>query len=200
MIDVDTIVFDVGGVLVEWDPRHVYRELIDDDAFDAFLARVPLMERNFLDNDRGVPIAVTVDELCGLHPDDDALIRVWGERYTDFAHRVLDDVVEILAELHTGGTRLLALSNAPLEMTSVWRSFPFCEYFEGVVISGEEGVVKPDPAIFRRLVERFGVDPARAVFIDDATRNVDAAATLGFRAVLFESAAQLRAALDLPPA
>jgi 2-haloacid dehalogenase len=200
MIDVDTVVFDVGGVLVEWDPRHVYRELIDDDAIDAFLARVPLMERNFLDNDRGVPIAVTVDELCALHPDDDELIRVWGDRYTDFAHRVLHDVVEIVAELHAAGTRLLALSNAPLEMAKVWRAFPFCDYFEGVLISGEEGVVKPDPAIFRLLVERFGVGPARAVFVDDAARNIDAAAALGFRTVLFESAAQLRAALDLPAA
>jgi 2-haloacid dehalogenase len=83
-------------------------------------------------------------------------------------------------------------------MASVWRAFPFCDYFEGVLISGEEGVVKPDPAIFRLLIERFAVDPARAVFVDDAARNVEAAATLGFGTVLFESAAQLRAALDLP--
>ena len=119
---IDTVVFDVGGVLVEWDPRHVYRALLEDHEIDAFFARVPLFERNYRDNDRGVPIAVTVDELCALHPDDAELIRTWGARYPDMAHRVDDDVVAIVEALHARGVRLLALSNAPSEMTSVWRA------------------------------------------------------------------------------
>jgi 2-haloacid dehalogenase len=192
---IDTVVFDVGGVLVEWDPRHVYRALLDDDEIDAFFARVPLFERNYRDNDRGVPIAVTVDELCALHPDDEPLIRTWGERYSDFVHRVDDEVVAIVEALYERRVRLLALSNAPSEMTSVWRAYPFCDYFDGIVISSEEGVVKPEPAIFERLCDRFAVDPSRAVFVDDAARNVDAARALGFHTVLFEDAAQLRAAL-----
>lgn len=194
---IDTVVFDMGGVLVEWDPRHIYRDLLPDDAaIDAFFARVPLLERNYRDNDRGVPIATTVDELCALHPDDEHLIRAWGERYPAMARRVYDDVVEIVAELHALGLRLLALSNAPREMEATWRAFDFCRYFEGFVISGEEGVVKPQPEIFRRLIERFGVDPAHAVFVDDVQHNVDAARTLGFHGVRHESAEQLRRELD----
>jgi 2-haloacid dehalogenase len=194
---IDTVVFDMGGVLVEWDPRHVYRELLPDDAaIDAFFGRVPLFERNYRDNDRGVPIAATVEELCALHPDDDHLIRAWGEHYPRMARRVYDDVVEIVAELHARGLRLLALSNAPLEMEATWRAFEFVRYFDGFVISGEEGVVKPEPAIFQVLIDRFGVDPANAVFVDDVQHNVDAANSLGFHSILFESAPQLRRALD----
>jgi 2-haloacid dehalogenase len=196
--DYDTVVFDMGGVLVDWDPRHVYRDVLaDDDALDAFLARVPLLERNYRDNDRGVPIATTVEELCGLHPDDEHLIRLWADRYPDMARAVHDDVVAIVEELHGLGTRLLALSNAPLEMVGTWRAYPFCRFFDGMVISSEEGVVKPDPAIFERLVERFGVRPATTVFVDDAERNVRAAEQVGFRGVLFTSAPRLRADLGL---
>jgi HAD superfamily hydrolase (TIGR01509 family) len=190
-------VFDMGGVLVEWDPRHVYRTLLPDDhAIDAFFARVPLFERNYRDNDRGVPIASTVEELCALHPDDEHLIRAWGEHYPTMARRVYDDVVGIVAELHARGLRLLALSNAPLEMEATWRAFDFCRYFEGFVISGEEGVVKPEPEIFQVLIDRFGVDPANAVFVDDVQANIDAGVALGFEGVLFESAEQLRRALE----
>jgi 2-haloacid dehalogenase len=194
---IDTVVFDMGGVLVEWDPRHVYRTLLPDDtAIDAFFARVPLFERNYRDNDRGVPIASTVEDLCALHPADEHLIRAWGEHYPTMARRVYDDVVEIVAELHARGLRLLALSNAPREMEVTWRTFDFCRYFEGFVISGEEGVVKPEPEIFERLIERFGVAPSNAVFVDDVQHNIDAANALGFNGILFESAEQLRRELD----
>jgi 2-haloacid dehalogenase len=194
---IDTVVFDLGGVLVDWDPRHVYRELLPDDAaIDAFFARVPLFERNYQDNDRGVPIATTVDELCELHPGDEHLIRAWGDNYTTMARRIYDDVVEIVAELHARGVRLLALSNAPLEMEPTWRAFDFCRYFEGFVISGEEGVVKPERAIFEVLIERYGVDPANAAFVDDVQHNIDAANELGFHGVLHQSAEQLRRDLD----
>jgi 2-haloacid dehalogenase len=194
---IDTVVFDMGGVLVDWDPRHIYRTLLPDDAaIDAFFGRVPLFERNYRDNDRGVPIASTVDELCALHPDDEHLIRAWGEHYPTMARRVYDDVVEIVAELHARGLRLLALSNAPLEMEATWRAFDFCRYFEGFVISGEEGVVKPEPAIFQVLIDRFRVDPASTVFVDDVQHNVDAANALGFNSIRFASAEQLRRELD----
>jgi 2-haloacid dehalogenase len=194
---IDTVVFDMGGVLVDWDPRHIYRTLLPDDAaVDEFFGRVPLFERNYRDNDRGVPIASTVEELCALHPDDEQLIRAWGEHYPTMARRVYDDVVEIVAELHARGLRLLALSNAPLEMEATWKAFDFCRYFEGFVISGEEGVVKPEPAIFERLIERFAITPRNAVFVDDVQHNVDAANALGFNSILFESAEQLRRALD----
>jgi 2-haloacid dehalogenase len=195
--DYDTVVFDVGGVLLEWDPRHLYRTLLPSDAeIDAFLGRVPLVEHNYDHNDRGVPIATTVERLCAQFPDDHALITAWGDRLADMVVP-LDDAIEVVGELHGRGTRLLLLSNAPIEMAAIMRSYAFCERFDGGVFSGEEGVVKPEPEIFRLLVERFSVEPARAVFVDDKEPNVRAAEAEGFRGVVYESAAQLRAALGL---
>jgi 2-haloacid dehalogenase len=81
-------------------------------------------------------------------------------------------------------------------MTDTWRAFEFVRYFDGFVISGEEGVVKPEPAIFQVLIDRFDVDPANAVFVDDVQHNIDAANALGFNGILFESAEQLRRELD----
>jgi 2-haloacid dehalogenase len=193
----DTIVFDIGGVFLEWDPRHLYRTLLaSDDEIDAFLARVPLVRHNFEDNDRGVPIATTCAMLCEQHPDDHALITAWGERLADMIVP-LHDGIEVLDELHALGTRLLFLSNAPVEVTAIMRSYPFSARFEGGVFSGEEGVVKPDAEIFHLLMERFAVDPPRAVFVDDRAANVRAAEALGFRGVVYESAPQLRRDLGL---
>jgi 2-haloacid dehalogenase len=194
--DIDAVVFDLGGVLLDWDPRHLYRTLLADDAaIDAFFARVPLFERNFRDHDRGMPMAATVDELCAAHPDDTALIIAWADRYTDMVRGVFDDVVSILEELHDQGVRLFALSNAPREVASSLRSYDFCRVFEGMVISGEERIAKPDAAIFRLLVDRFGVEPRRSVFVDDVDTNVHAARALGFQGIVFRSAEQLRSDL-----
>ena len=193
----DTVVFDVGGVLVEWDPRHVYRTLLDDDAaIDAFFARVPILEHNFRDNDRGVPIATTVETLCAAHPDDHALITAWGDRLADMLVP-LDDVIAVVDELHERGIRLLLLSNAPVENAAITRSYPFCARFAGGVFSGEEGVVKPEREIFDVLIERFDVDAKRAVFVDDKEPNVRAAEALGFQGIVFRDADQLRRELGL---
>jgi 2-haloacid dehalogenase len=195
MIDtgIDTVVFDLGGVLLDWDPRYLYRTLLDDDAaIDAFFARVPLLERNFRDHDRGVPMSATVEELCAAHPDDAALIEAWADRYEEMMGRSFDDVVAILEALHERGVRLFALSNAPREVAVALRAYPFCTAFEGMVISGEEGIAKPDPAIFGLLVERFGIDPSTAAFVDDVEANVRAAQALGFQGIVFRSAEQLR--------
>jgi 2-haloacid dehalogenase len=193
----DTVVFDLGGVLIDWDPRHVYRALLDDAAIDEFFARVPLLEHNFREHDRGVPIAPTIEQLCAAHPGDAELIRTWQARYHDMVGGFFDDVVAVVEELHARGTRLFALSNAPREVAAAYRGFDFCHLFEGMVISGEEGIAKPDAEIFELLVERFGIDPGRAVFVDDVARNVDAAKAVGFDGIVFTSAVQLRRDLGL---
>jgi 2-haloacid dehalogenase len=108
----------------------------------------------------------------------------------------IEPTVEILAELRRRDVRLLALSNWSSDTFVVARPrYPFLEWFEGLVISGDVGIAKPDPAIFHHLIDRFGLDPAATVYIDDAAANVAAAAELGMLAIRFEDAAKLRASL-----
>jgi len=186
-------VFDVGGVLVDWDPRHLYRKAFADEAeMERFLAEVCTWEWHH-EHDKGARFADTIPALAAVFPEHEPLIRMWDARYLEMVPGPIDGMPELVRDLHRRGHRLLLLSNMPSE---VWQ--PLCDRFEwfdlfdGAVVSGNEKVVKPDPAIFRILVARFGVDPHSCVFVDDRAENVDAARALGFEAVLFSDAASLR--------
>jgi 2-haloacid dehalogenase len=187
------VVFDLGGVLIDWDPRHLYRHLIPDEAeMERFLREVVSAEWN-LEHDRGRPFAEGVALLKREHPDQAGLIEAFRERWPETLGGAIEGTVEILAELRTSGIRLLALTNWSAETWPIGRArFPFLAWFEAVIVSGEERLVKPDPAIFRILVDRHGLDPATTVFVDDLARNVEAAASLGFRTILFTTPAALR--------
>lgn len=193
-----TIVFDVGGVLVDWDPKHLYRTVFDDeDEMARFLAEVCTWEWHH-EHDKGVPFAQSIPALASAFPDHAPLIAMWESRYLEMVAGEIQGMPELLRELHARGDRLLVLSNMPAE---VWppltEMFDWFSLFDGAVVSGDEKVVKPDPAIYRVLVERFGVDPARSTFVDDRAENVAAARALGFDAILFSDATSLRRALDL---
>ena len=188
---IDTVVFDLGNVLVRWDRRLLYEQLIDDPAeLDHFLDHVLTLDVNE-DLDRGVPLAEVTAALASRHPDHADLIDAFRTRWPETLGGVIDETVEIVEQLR-GRVRLFALSNFGRETFEMSRPhLPFLEEFDGLVISGREGVVKPEPAIFELLCERHDVDPARALFTDDGPANVTAAAALGFTTVLFESPAQL---------
>ena len=187
------VVFDLGGVLLDWDPRHLYRRLIPDEAeMERFLRDVVSAAWN-LEHDRGRSFAEGVALLTREHPDHADLIAAFHERWPEMLGGAIAGSVEILAELRASGARLLALTNWSAETGPIGLArFPFLAWFEAVIVSGEERLVKPDPAIFRLLVERHGLDPARTVFIDDLPANVAAASSLGFRAIRFTDAAALR--------
>lgn len=194
---VRAVVFDFGGVLVDWDPRHLYRKLFDDPVeMERFLAEVCTSEWH-LEHDRGRPMA----ESCRLLADESApelrpLIEAWGARFAEMVAGEVPGTVAVLGELRDRGVPLYGLTNMPAEaMPWLRAAHPFLAWFDGIVVSGEERLVKPDPTVFRLLVDRFRLDPAATVFVDDVQRNVDAAAAVGLRAVRFESAAQLRADL-----
>jgi 2-haloacid dehalogenase len=191
---VDTVVFDLGGVLIDWNPRYLYRSLIADEAeMEAFLADVVSAAWN-LEHDRGRPFAEGVALLIREHPDQAALIAAYAERWVEMLGGPILGTVDVLAELRAAGVRLLALTNWSAETWPVGRSrFPFLDWFEGIVVSGTERIAKPDPALFRILIERYGLDPRRTVYIDDLPANVAVAAELGFRAIRFTDAADLRA-------
>ncbi len=192
-----TVVFDLGAVLIDWNPRYLFRALIDDpDEMERFLAEVTTQAWNH-EQDRGRSWADAVAVLVAQHPEHEPLIRAYHERWTEMLGDAIHDTVEILAELRDAGVALYALSNWSAETFPVARErYPFLGWFRGIVISGEVGAAKPEPAVYEALVERYGVVPAESVFIDDQPVNVEAARELGFHAIRFRDAAALRRDLE----
>ena len=188
-----TVVFDLGGVLIDWDPRYLYRQLFDDpDEMESFLGEVTTAEWN-AHQDAGRPWAEAIELLVAEHPERRELIEAFHRRWREMLAGEIPGTVDLLAELRATGIRLLALSNWSAEMFPFARErFDFLNWFEVIVISGDVGVNKPDRRIFEHLVERFGLEPATALFIDDSSANVATAAALGFRAIQFTDAAALR--------
>jgi 2-haloacid dehalogenase len=199
---VDAVVFDLGGVLLDWDPRHLYRKLIDDpDRLADFLDRICTGEWHMA-HDLGVPTLESCQELAREHPQHADLIMAWAERGEEMIAGQIDGTVEVLADLRRAGVPCFALSNMEAETFPLRRArFAFMRDFDGWVISGLEGVAKPDPAIFDLLLSRHGLDPARTAFIDDNPGNVAAARQLGVQAIRFADPGQVRGelrALGLP--
>jgi len=189
----DTVVFDLGGVLIDWNPRYLYRRLFDDEAaMEHFLEHVCNSAWNER-QDAGRPWHEAVAELSAAHPQHASLIEAYWHCWEETLGDAIEETVALLAALKRRGLRLYALTNWSAETFPVaLRRFEFLGWFEGIVVSGSERLIKPDPAIFRRLFERYGIEPARAVYIDDAKRNVEAAERLGMRACWFREPAALR--------
>jgi 2-haloacid dehalogenase len=187
------VVFDLGGVLVDWDPRYLYRQLFDDpDEMESFLAEVTTAEWN-AHQDAGRPWAEAVELLVAEHPQRRELIEVFHRRWPEMLAGEIPGTVSVLADLRAAGVRLIALSNWSAETFPFARErFDFLAWFEGIVISADVGVNKPDRRIFDHLAEEFAIDPAAALFIDDSSANVDAAKALGFRVIQFTDATTLR--------
>jgi 2-haloacid dehalogenase len=198
------VVFDLGGVLIDWNPRYLYRTLFDDEAeMEAFLAEVTTQEWN-AQQDAGRPWSEAVEALVALHPGRRDLIEAYWHRWPETLGGPIQGTVDILGELRARGVRTYALSNWSAETFPLARPrFPFLEWFDGILISGEAKLAKPDARIFAHLLERFGLEPGSTVFIDDSTANVRAAEAAGLIAMRFENPEKLRAelvALRLLPA
>ena len=188
-----TVVFDLGGVLIDWNPRYLYRHLFDDEtAMETFLAEVATPEWNAR-QDEGRTWAAAVEMLASEHPEHRDLIAAYWHRWHEMLGGAIGPTVEILDELRGSGVRLLALTNWSAETFPVARErYHFLEWFDGIVVSGDLKIAKPDPRIFRHLVDHYGLEPSATVFIDDSAANVSAAAALGLTALRFEGAATLR--------
>jgi|SRR5687768_12009768 2-haloacid dehalogenase len=187
------VVFDLGGVLVDWDPRYLYRQLFDDPhEMESYLAEVTTAEWN-AHQDAGRSWAEAVELLVAEHPERRELIEAFHRRWPEMLAGEIPGTVDVLADLRAANVRLIALSNWSAETFPFARErFDFLAWFEGIMISGDVGVNKPDPRIFDHLVEQFGIEPAATLFIDDSSANVDAAKALGFHAIRFTDATALR--------
>lgn len=193
---VDAVVFDLGGVLVDWNPRYLYRKIFGTEAeVEEFLERVCTPAWN-AEQDRGRPWAEAVRLLQGKFPHYAREIEAYHLRWSETLAGDLPESVAILSQLRQAPVRLLALTNWSAETFPVARErFAFLRWFEGIVVSGEEEMIKPDAEIFELLCRRYRVRPERAVFIDDSARNVQAAQALGFHGIHFTGTASLREGL-----
>ncbi len=181
------VVFDLGNVLIPWDIRRLYRDVITDPAdLDRFLGEVLTTEVN-AQVDLGRPLAEVTNELAERYPDDAENIAVFRDRWVGCVSDPIPETVAILTELVGAGVRCLALSNFGRDtFQSVEDRFaPVLGQFDGMVISGFEGVIKPDPAIYHLLCDRYEIEPADAFFIDDSQANIAAANELGFETFHF---------------
>lgn len=191
---ITAVAFDLGGVLIDWNPRHLYRQLFGEDelAMERFLAEVCTPEWNGR-FDAGRPFAEGVAELAAAYPEHAALIAAYHTRWAEMLGLEFAETVTIVRELKSAGYRTFALSNWSAETFPLTRlRYAFLEEFEGIEISGEVGVRKPNPAIFRHFLDRFGLKPEATVFIDDWDRNIAAATQVGLVAVHFVNADRLR--------
>ncbi len=194
---ITTVVFDLGGVLIDWNPRHLYRKIFgaDEAAMERFLAEVCTPEWNGR-LDAGRPFAEGVAELIEAHPDQAEAIAAFQTRWPEMLGGSFEGSVRIMREVRRAGLGTYALSNWSAETFPVTRPrYPFLEEMDGILISGEVGVGKPDPAIYREFLRRFGLAAETSVYIDDWDRNVAAAASVGMTAIQFRDADQLRADL-----
>lgn len=194
---VEAVVFDLGGVLIDWDPRHLYRKLFDDSAaMERFLAEVCSQSWNE-QADLGRPTAEITAELCAVHPGKRSLIESYYARFSEMMSGAIEGSVDILRRLHARGMPLFALSNFSAETFPLARRrFAFLEHFSGLVISGEEGMTKPDRRIYELTVERHALNPAHTLFIDDRDDNAQAARAAGWQALHFTSPKQLARDLE----
>lgn len=191
---IEAAVFDIGGVLLDWDPRHLYRKLFSDQvAMERFLSEVCTLDWHAA-HDRGRSARESCAELAARHPAQAELIMAWAQRSEEMVVGPIEGTVALLAELRAAGLPCYALTNMEAETYPLRRErWEFLRWFDGAVVSAHERVIKPDPEIFRRLLDRFALRAESTALIDDSPRNIETALGLGFRAVRFESPAQLRA-------
>jgi 2-haloacid dehalogenase len=192
---VTTVVLDLGNVLVRWDPRLPFAGWLSDAEVLRFFDDVDFPALN-LRQDAGRPWAQARAEVAATHPEHVAALDRYVERFADSLPGPVPGSAELVEELRAAGVRLLGLTNWSAQtFPHAVPAAPAIGLLEDVLVSGHEGIAKPDPAIFRLLAERYGLDPARTLFADDSPRNVAAAAAEGYVAVLFTDAATLRADL-----
>lgn len=190
------VVFDIGNVLVHWEPRALYREIFaSEDEVEWFIANVCNSDWN-LEQDRGRSFAEAVREATARFPEHADAIAAYDLRWHETMPGPIDGTVGILEELRQRGTPLYAITNFNQDkFRETLERFSFLRTFRDIVVSGDERLLKPDPAIYRVLLERNGIDAAACVFIDDSEKNVRGAEAVGMKAIHFTTPQALRADL-----
>jgi 2-haloacid dehalogenase len=190
-------IFDLGGVVIDWNPRYLYRKLFhgDETAMEYFLAAVCTSSWNE-QQDAGRSFADGCGYLKRLHPDKAKLIDAWFQQYGEMLGGEIPGTVDILRELRSRNVPIYALSNWSTETFPIAvNRFECLSWFNGVLLSGEVKMLKPDRRIFEIFLDTFRIEPSSAIYIDDRSENVEAAIDLGMCGVVFKDSRALRAEL-----
>ena len=193
----DTLVFDLGGVLVDWNPDYLYKNIIpDEEERRWFLSTICTPDWNE-EQDAGRSLRDGTELLVKKYPGHEASIRAFYDRWEEMLGGPIHATVEIFRELkEKTDLKLYALTNWSAETFPVaLELYEFLHWFDGRLVSGEEKIRKPMPEIYRLLIRRFGIDPKRAIYVDDNLRNVVPAQEEGFQGIHFRSPEQFRAEL-----
>lgn len=194
----DTIIFDLGAVLIDWNPRHLYRKIFKtEEEISWFLENICTSEWND-EQDAGRSFEEATEELVAKHPDWEEPVRAWYGRWQETIQGPIHGTVDILKAIkESKNYRLYALTNWSAQ-TFPWAldTFEFLHWFEGIVISGVEKMRKPQPEFYQILFDRYRVDPGNTLFIDDNAKNIETGRAIGLTTIHFQSPAQLHTELN----
>lgn len=194
MSSINTVIFDLGGVLIDWNPRYLYRKIFKtEEEINWFLENVCTPEWND-QQDAGRSFEEATEELVTKFPEHELAIRAWYGRWNETINGRIHETVELLKEIKESKKyKLYALTNWSAE-TFPWAldNFEFLHWFEGIVVSGVEKSRKPFPEFYKILFDRYQINPAQAIFIDDNIKNVEGALKVGLPTIHFQSAEQTR--------
>ena len=187
-----TVIFDIGGVLIDWNPKYLYSKLLPDDAaIEAYLSEIGFDEWNRA-LDAGGLWETAIAERVARYPHHKDLIEALHLRWHEMLPGDIPGTVAILERLSAQGVPLYAITNYSTEKwVETQERFPFFAHFRDIVVSGDEKMLKPDAAIYRLCLQRNGLEAEACIFIDDVARNVAAAKSVGIDAILFESPEKL---------
>ncbi len=190
---VKAILFDFGNVLLEWNPRYIYRRYFpgNEEAMEQFLEEVSFMDWN-AQQDKGRPFTEGVADLSRQFPHYSDLIQAYHDNWSELIGAALSETVELMKRLKEAGYSVYGLSNWSAETFPLVREkYEFFNLLDDIILSGEVGAIKPEPEIFEIALERIGRAAQECLFIDDAPANIEQAQKMGFATVLFESPEQL---------
>lgn len=189
------VVFDIGGVVLPWIPQRAFEQVMPASEVAPFMERIDFAAWNHA-NDALASIAAGEEELAARFPDDAVGIRAYRPHFLRTVPEMVPGTSAIIAELQQAGVTISALTNWSADMFAQARArFGILDRFSDILVSGEHGIIKPDPAIYRLACTRLGIDPTSAIFIDDAPANVEGARAVGMTGLQFIDAASLRAQL-----
>ena len=195
-INMKDIVFDLGAVLIDWNPRYFYRQIFTNEADMEYFLKEICNSAWCLEMDGGKTFAQACAEKAAQYPQYADPIKKYDADWQEMLGGVVEGTVQILRELKQKGSRVYALTNWSAEKFPIARAkFDFLKEFDGIVVSGEEKCVKPHPQIFQILLSRYGLQATNCIFTDDNPTNIQGAQTLGFDTILFTSPENLRVEL-----
>ena len=186
---IKAIIFDIGGVLLDWNPRYLYQRYFpgQPQAMENFLAEINFFEWN-AQQDKGRPFTEATAELSAQFPQHARLIQAYFAHYEDSISGPIEGTVDIFRALKSKGCPVYGLSNWSAEtFPRARKQYPFLDWFDFVLLSGDVKLNKPDPAIFNLLLNKLGYSAPGCLLIDDSQANVDAAKKLGFATIHFSA-------------